>query len=151
MKTEIVQIAAAALVLVFGGAAEELLPKVLGVGFPVLLAATLLVAARRPAPPALLFAVAAGAMEDALCGLPAATSVGFFTLAAVAGRVPVLRLPALVLAYPLFQAWLWLWLPALNGSVFNRLLLALPLGALTAGGTLLALAWLERKAVLDEE
>ena len=149
MKTEIVQIVSAALVLVFGGAAEELLPKVLGVGFPVLLSAALLVSIRRPALPALVFAVAAGALEDALCGLPAATGVGFFTLAAVACRVPILQLRALGLGYPLFQAWLWL--PALNGSVFTRLLLSLPIGALTAGATGLALAWLERKAVLDEK
>ena len=151
MKTEIVQIVSAALVLVFGGAAEELLPKVLGVGFPVLLSSALLVSIRRPALPALVFAVAAGALEDALCGLPAATGVGFFTLAAVACRVPILQLRALGLGYPLFQAWLWLWLPALNGSVFTRLLLSLPIGALTAGATGLALAWLERKAVLDEK
>ena len=84
MKTEVVQFVFAALVLVFGGAAEELLPKVLGVGFPVLLSATLLVSARASAPAALLFALAAGALEDALCGLPAATGIGFFTLAALA-------------------------------------------------------------------
>ncbi len=149
MKTEVVQFVFAALVLVFGGAAEELLPKVLGVGFPVLLSATLLVSARASAPAALLFALAAGALEDALCGLPAATGIGFFTLAALACRAPVLQLPALGLGYPLFQAWLWLWMPALNGSVFNRILLSLPLGALTAAATGLVLAWLGRKAVLD--
>ena len=138
----------AALVLVFGGAAEELLPKVLGVGFPVLLSASLLMAARRPVLDAVLFVVAAGALEDALCGLPAATSIGFFVLAAAACRVPWLTLPGLVLAFPLYQAWLWLWLPVLNGSIFNRLLLAFPFGAVTAVVTGLLLIWLERKAVL---
>ena len=151
MKTEIVKFVFAALVLVFGGAAEELLPKVLGVGFPVLLSATLLVSARASASAALLFALAAGALEDALCGLPVATGIGFFTLAAIACRAPVLQLPALGLGYPLFQAWLWLWLPALKGSVFIRILLSLPLGALTAVATGLVLGWLERKAVLDAQ
>ena len=139
----------AALVLVFGGAAEELLPKVLGVGFPVLLAAALFLSARRSLPSALLFAVAAGALEDALCGLPAVTSIGFFTLAALACRLPWTSWTGAALAFPLYQAWLWLWLPALNGSIFNRLLLAFPFGAVTAVATGFVLVWLERKAVID--
>lgn len=149
MKNEIVQFAFAAIVLVFGGAAEELLPKVLGVGFPVLLSAALVMSARRSALEALLFTIAAGALEDALSGLPAVTSIGFFALAAVVCRIPWAAVPGLVLAFPLYQGWLWLWMPAFNGSIFNRLLLAFPFGALTALVTGMAMVWLERKAVLD--
>lgn len=149
MKNEIVHFAFAAIVLIFGGAAEEILPKVLGVGFPVLLSAALVMAARRSAFEALLFTVAAGALEDALSGLPAATSIGFFMLVALAGRIPWVALPGMILAFPLYQLWLWLWMPALNGSIFNRLLLAFPFGGVTVLATAAVMIWLERKAVLD--
>ncbi|MGN0854660.1 MAG: hypothetical protein ACI4R9_03960 [Kiritimatiellia bacterium] len=149
MKNELVHFAFAALVLVFGGAVEELLPKALGAGFPVLLSAALVMTARRGAVEALVFAVAAGALEDALSGLPAATSIGFFTLAALVGRIPWAVPPGMVVVFPLYQLWLWIWMPSLNGSIFSRLLLAFPFGGAALVGTAAVMIWLERKAVLD--
>ena len=60
MKSDIVQLVFALLVLAFGGALEELLPHFVGVGFPILLMSALFVAPRRRAIPAILFAIAAG-------------------------------------------------------------------------------------------
>ena len=62
----------------FGAGAEVLLPKVLGVGFPVLMTAVQFFAVRRPAVSVAMFAIAAGAMEDALSALPPVTSVSYF-------------------------------------------------------------------------
>ena len=70
MKSDFVQFVIALLVLAFGGAVEELAPKVLGVGVPVLLIASVFFATRRTPFVALLFALAAGAVEDSLSGLP---------------------------------------------------------------------------------
>ena len=46
MKSDIVQIVLALLVLVIGGSAEDILPKIAGVGFPVLMSATVFIASR---------------------------------------------------------------------------------------------------------
>ena len=67
MISDVVQFVVFLLVLVPGVAAEEMLPKVLGVGFPVLLMSVQFVSLRLPLPPSVLFAVAAGAAEDAVC------------------------------------------------------------------------------------
>ena len=83
MKSNVVQLVLALMALVLGGAAEELLPKVAGIGFPVLLAAALFFAVRRGTAEAVVFALAAGALEDALSALPPGTSPVFF-LAAIA-------------------------------------------------------------------
>ena len=141
-----------ALVLVFGGAAEELLPRFLGVGFPVLLAASQWFAVRRcGAIQPLLFALAAGAMEDALSSLPAMTGSGFFVLWAAAVRWVRLPRGAMLLAYPIFQVWLYLWVAGLQGGIFNRLLLALPLGLATEFAAGAALVWVAGKAAIDEQ
>ena len=86
MKGDLVQLAFALIVLVLGGALEDMLPHFLGVGFPVLLMSALFVAPRRSAVPAVLFGMAAGGCEDALSGLPFAASVSFFALAALVSR-----------------------------------------------------------------
>ena len=78
MGNSLLQFVFALGVLCLGGAAEDMLPKVAGVGFPVLLSAVLVMATRRPIVPAVLFAVAAGACEDALSSLPLMTSPSTF-------------------------------------------------------------------------
>ena len=66
MRNSLLQLVFGLLLLVLGAGAEDLLPRVFGVGFPVLLVLAQLVA-RRGAPVAFsVFAMAAGAMADAL-------------------------------------------------------------------------------------
>ncbi|MBO7483353.1 MAG: hypothetical protein J6U17_05670 [Kiritimatiellae bacterium] len=150
MKSDLVQLVFALLVLVFGGALEELLPKFVGVGFPVLLMSALFVAPRRRAVPAVLFAIAAGGCEDALSALPFAASVCFFSVAALVARTPRASFIAMGCAYPLFEAWLWLWRGAEDVGVFSRMAVAVPVGLVTAPLTAAALLWLERRAAIDE-
>ncbi len=150
MKSDVVQFVFVLLVLVFGGACEELFPKFLGVGFPFLLMATIFLAPRRTALSAVLFAVAAGSFEDALSGLPFATSVCFFTVAAVVVRSARLSYAAMAVAHPLYQAWLWLWRPGADGGVFGRILASVPTGPAAAALTAAVLFWLERRAAIGE-
>ena len=139
------------LTLVLGAGAETLLPKFLGVGFPVLMASVQFAAARRPAATVVLFALAAGAMEDSLSSLPAATSASYFlALAAFVRWSGMQRAPAL-LAYPLYRIWLFIWTGRLGGGVFGQVLLALPVGVVTTLAVELVLGWAERRAAVDEE
>lgn len=150
MKNSVLHFVFALMVLVFGAAAEELLPKFAGVGFPVLLMAVQTTSVRRTAVEMAVFALAAGTMEDALSALPMMTSASCFL--AIAALVRWTRLPvgAAALTYPVYQLWLLVWMPALKGNMFHRLLLSLPVGVVTA----LAVGWLlvrlERKAALGE-
>jgi len=132
-----------------GCAAEEMLPKPFGVGFPVLLAAVQFFASRRPLPAALIFAAAAGAVEDALSSLPAMTSVGYFSATALLVRRTGFPRLAIAMTYPAYQLWLRLWVPGIGGGVFHRTLVALPLGVATA----VAVAWLlfaaQKKGAID--
>ncbi len=150
VKAEFIQITLALMVLVFGGAAEELLPKVAGVGFPVLMSATVFFAMRRSSLPMVLFAIAAGGMEDALCSLPLMTSVSFFLALAALARWSSFPHGALVMAYPLYQLWLWIWTGGANGGLYGRALVALPFGLATALATWAVLSWAERRAAVDE-
>ena len=150
MKKDLSQIVFALMVLVFGGALEELLPKFVGVGFPVLLMSALFIAPRRRAVPSVLFAIAAGGCEDALSALPFAASVCFFAVAALVARTPRLSFIAMAFAHPLFEAWLWLWRGAADVGVFSRITVAAPLGLVTAPLVAAALGWLERRAAIDE-
>lgn len=130
-----------------GGVAEETLPKFLGVGFPVLLALTHLVSSRSSA--AVLFAIAAGAMEDALCSLPLMTSVSYFMVVMVLVRRSELPLSAIAATYPGYQLWLLLWTSLPGGGVFWRMLLALPIGLLTMFVTAVLFTWLERRSAIN--
>ena len=150
MKKDLSQIVFALMVLVFGGALEELLPKFVGVGFPFLLMSAVFLAPRRGVVPAVLFAIAAGGCEDALSSLPFAASVSFFTLAALAARTVRFSFVVMSVAFPLYETWLWLWRGALDGGVFGRFAAAVPLGLATAAATALALFWLERAAAIQE-
>ncbi len=139
------------IVLCVGGAAEELLPKIACVGFPFLLSAVLFVSLRQSAVSSVIFAISAGAFEDSLSSLPLMTSVSFFLVAAVFVRRVGMPYVAAVFAYPVFQVWLSAWTGGLGASVFLRILLALPIGALTAAVTWCVLIAAERRAAIGEE
>ena len=150
MIDRVVQFVLAVLVLVSGAALEDLLPRVFGVGVPVLLMSALFLAVRQSGPSALAFAVVAGAVEDALSSLPPMTSASYFlTLAFLvrrfgcAGFVPPL-------AYAGYQVWLAVWVVSIGGDVFKRILLACPVGLASAFAVGWALSWLYRKAAADE-
>ena len=151
MTSDFVQIALAALVLVLGASAEEMLPKFFGVGFPVLLASVPFLAVHRGRPAALAFAAAAGAMEEALSGLPPMAGVSFFLALAVLSRGSGLSGTLATLAYPVYQVWLSVWLVGIGGGVFGRVLLAFPIGFLTMLAVGAAVNWLCRKAAVDEQ
>ena len=150
MIGNVVQFVLAVLVLVSGAALEEMLPRVFGTGVPVLLAAVLFLSARQAGPSALAFAVVAGAVEDALSALPPMTSVSYFLAAALLLRRfgSAWFVPAV--AYAGYQVWLSVWVVRIGGDIFNRVLLACPVGMVTAFAVHVALAWLYRKAAVDE-
>ena len=150
MISDVIQFVVFLLILVPGVAAEEMLPKVLGVGFPILLTSVQFVSLRLPLPPSVLFAVAAGAAEDAVCSLPPMTSGSFFLLAALLARWSRLPWLTAVLVAAGYQAWLAVWMVGLGGGVFVRILVALPIGLVTALSVHAALSWTWRKAAIDE-
>ena len=150
MIGRIVQFVLYVLVLVPGAAFEELLPRVFGVGVPVLLMSTLFLSVRQAGPSVLAFAVVAGAVEDALSALPPMTSVSYFlALALLLCRLgSAWFVPAV--AYAGYQVWLSVWVTSIGGDVFKRVLLACPVGLVTAFAVEVALAWLCGKAAADE-
>ena len=139
------------LTLVLGAGAETLLPKFLGVGFPVLMSAVQFAAVRRSAVAATLFAIAAGAMEDALSSLPMATSASFYLALAAFSRWSGMAGVAAVLSYPAYRLWLFVWMGGSGGGIFTHVLVAIPMGVVTACAVGLVLGWAEGKAALDEE
>ena len=151
MRNSLLALAFSLVVLCLGGGAEELLPKVLGVGFPVLLASVQVVAVRGPIAAAMLFAVAAGSIEDSLSSLPPMTSVSFFLLAMAFARRAGLPAAASILTYPAYQVWLSAWTGGLGGGVFGRILVALPVGVATALAVGWAIRTAERRAALGEQ
>lgn len=151
MVNDVVTFVFAVVALVLGSGAETLLPKFLGVGFPVLLTMVQFMAARRTAAAAVVFALAAGAMEDALSALPAATSASFFLLLAALVRWAGMPRAATLLTYPAYQAWIYVWTDRAGGGVFSRVLLALPVGLATALVVGAVMVWAEREAAVDEK
>ena len=150
MIGRVVQFVLAVLILVSGAALEEMLPRIFGTGVPVLLAAALFLSVRRAGPFALAFAVVAGAVEDALSALPPMTSVSYFLAAAFLLRRLGSAWFVPAVAYAGSQVWLSVWVVRIGGDVFNRVLLACPVGLATAFAVHVALAWLYRKAAVDE-
>ncbi len=150
MRNSLLQFVFGLVLLVLGAGAEDLLPRFLGVGFPVLLVLAQLVA-RRGAPMALsVFAIAAGAMADALGALPTAASASFFLASAwLVHRFGFAR-AAVAFTYPAYLVWLAVWTGACNGGIFARLLVSVPVGFVTAGLVGGVYAWAERRAALDE-
>ena len=147
---DLVQIALTVLVIVLGASAEELLPKVFGVGFPVLLAAVPVMVARCGKIEGLAFAVAAGAMEEALSFIPPMAGVSYFLAVAVVARYAGAPRALRALAYPAYQIWLSIWLVGIGGGIFQRLFLSFPIGLLTMFAIGRAVDWLCGKAALDE-
>jgi len=139
-------------VLILGAAAEELLPKFLGVGFPVLLTAVqALAAVGGSLPIVVLLAIVAGALEDALSCLPMLASVSYFLLVALLVRGFGLPRLSALLTYPCYQLWLALWTVGSDGSVFVRLLFSLPIGGLTALVVVAVVVWASRKGAVNEQ
>lgn len=151
MSSSLVRFVFALLTFILGAAAEELLPKTLGVGFPVLLASTVYFAPRKSIALPVLFALAAGGAEDALSSLPYLTSASYFLLAAAVIHLTGLPFVIAPFVFPVYQIWLCLWAPDLSGSVFTRFLMAFPIGVLTFAAVAYALEHLARKAAIDEE
>ena len=151
MINDLVRFALAALVIVSGAAAEDLLPKVFGVGFPVLLASVPFMAGRFGRLEGMAFAVAAGAMEEALSCLPPMAGVSFFLALALLVRQIGLVWSLAMLFYPVYQVWLAVWLAGIGGEVFGRILISIPVGALTALAVGAAVNALCRKAAVDEQ
>ena len=151
MANDIVVLVFSLIVLVSGAGAEVLLPKLLGVGFPVLLTAVQFMAVRRSALAAVLFAMAAGAMEDALSALPPATSVSYFLALAALIRWSGMPRAATLFTYPVYQAWVFIWTSGPGGDVFGRVLAALPAGLVTALAVGAVLDRMERGAAIDEQ
>ena len=139
------------LTLVIGGALETVFPKPLGVGIPVLLVAAQFMASRQTTMSMALFAIAAGAVEDALSSLPVMTSASYFLVVAMLTRWSGLPRGTTVLTYPLYQLWLRIWVSGLQGNIFHRILVAVPIGLATAFAVSAALTWLSGKVAIDEE
>ena len=152
MKNNLLQLAFGLVVLVLGGGLEEFLPKVLGVGFPVLLTATQFWALRaKSSLQAVLFALLAGAFEDALSSLPPMTSVSFFPMSALFVRQVGFPRAVTALTYSAYQLWLLIWTSVPGGEIFNRLLLSVPVGMLTAWAVGAALTWIRTEGAIDEQ
>lgn len=123
---------------------------VFALGFPILLCATAFFAARFPLPLAILFALSAGAVADALSSLPIMMTACFGVLMVLAVRFSRLPRVTVICAYPLYQLWLSIWTNAVGASVFTRLLGAVPLAAVTVWAVMGILGWCERKGALNE-
>lgn len=152
MKKDIVHLVFALLALVFSCALEELVPPVLGIGIPVLLSSAVYCAVNRKPVEGLLFALAAGAAEDSLASLPLAASVSFFVV--TCSLLKWFKIPpvAAVVAYPLYQFWIWVWLgAAMQGNILLRMLAAFSVGAVTLSTVWVLLRWLDGKAAIDEK
>lgn len=121
-----------AVLLVIGASAEDILPRVCGVGVPVLLCLSLAVARRGTWAESAIFAVAAGAMADAIGSLPMAASAScFLTLAWLVRRADAFCVVA-AFAYPAYLLWLWAWTGSTGGEIFWRTAMAMPLGLASA-------------------
>lgn len=149
MKSDIVLTFLLFFTLALGGAMEELAPKILGVGFPVLLTAAMFHAPRRSLATMAIFVIAAGAMEDALSGLPLFSSIAFFALAASAARWLGHSVVTAMLAYPAYQVWLWTCCSGLDAGLFNRLLVSVPVGLAAIGVLWPVFGWLEERGALN--
>ena len=152
MRNSLLQFLFWLLVLIVGAGLEDLLPKVLGVGFPILLVAAQ-VAGREELPTAatVVVALAAGALEDALSSLPMMASASYFLLVVAFVRGFGFSRAATALTYPGYQLWLSLWMSGLGGGIFGRLLLSVPVGLLTAYAVGATIAWLGGKAAIYEQ
>ncbi|MBO5642877.1 MAG: hypothetical protein J6S51_02585 [Kiritimatiellae bacterium] len=97
--------------LTAAAALEDLLPRFCGVVPPLVMASSIIFSSRKffSWSVTLLFAAAAGAIEDSLCAFPPATSASFFVLASFVVRRLRLSMTLATLAFPLYIVWLWMW------------------------------------------
>jgi len=144
------QFAFGSVLLVLGAGLEELLPKFLGVGFPVLLTTVQAFASGGSLPMVVVLGIVAGALEDALSTLPFLSSVSYFILVALLVRAVGWPRLSAVLTYPCFQLWLALWTSGSDAGIYSRLLLSVPIGGVTACLVGTGIVWLERKGAVDE-
>ena len=151
VRDSLVHLAFAILALVVCGAAEELLPKFAGVGFPLLLAVSQLVASRWRTAETVFFALAAGAVEDSISTLPMMTSASFFLLVSLPVRWLPYPAAATILAYPVYHFWLEVWAPVPDGEEWTRALWSVPVACATAYASAALFAWTERKAAVGEQ
>lgn len=151
MKNDAVKIVFALVTLVSGAALEEILPKAAGVGFPVLLSAVIYMAVNRNVFEVLAFAVCAGFAEEAISALPPGTSVGYFAAAAFFSRFVNSKWTAAVLAYPICQLWLWLWIPTLGHDILLRVFTAAPLGIATMSAVFCVMRSVEKAGAVNEQ
>ena len=151
MRDSFVHLAFALLALVVCGAAEELLPKFSGVGIPLLLAVSQLVAARWHTAEAVLFALAAGALEDSLSTLPMMTSASFFLLVSLPVRWTGFPAVATIVSYPVYHLWLAIWAPLSDGETWWRALVAVPVACVSAYAMSAVFEWAQRKAAVGEQ
>ena len=150
MRNDLLLLVFALMTLTAAAAAEELLPKPFGTGFPLLLAAVPFFRERGGATGGILFALAAGAIEETLSDLPCFSATVFFALYSLSQRRFFFAPFMAALAYPVYQLWLWIWSPSLAGGIFTRLLLS-PFTAFAAGLAMTGiLEFFCRKAALDE-
>ncbi len=128
------------------------MPKFFGVGLPILMAATMAIVRLmgRHRFYIYLFALLAGSMEDALCGLPFAMSTSYFILVAVALATITPPFVCDLFFFIGYQVWLWIWLPELQGSIGVRLGLSFVIALVVVPLVHLATLGLVRKAVVDE-
>ena len=145
-----VQFVLSVLILVSGAALEEMLPRIFGVGVPVLLASVLFLSVRQAGLSALAFAVVAGAVEDVLSALPPMTSASYFLAVAFLLRRFGSAWFVSAVAYAGYQVWLSVWVVSIGGDVFKRVLLACPVALVTAFAVDAAWTWLYGKAAADE-
>lgn len=98
-------------ILAAAAAIEDVLPHFCGVALPLLMASSMVFSSRKFSSwsTTLLFAGAAGAIEDSLCAFPPATSASFFVLASFVVRRFHLSLPLAAVSFPLYIIWLWMW------------------------------------------
>lgn len=151
MRNNVVRLIFVVLALVTGLAMEEMLPKILCVGFPVLLASVVFFASQRSITIAVFFAFCAGFAEDAASSLPFFMSASFFLLTAMAVKVSKLPYVVAPVAFPLYQLWLGVWTVDSNGGFFSRVFMSIPVGCVTMAATAWVLDGLYRKVGFDEE
>ena len=150
MRTSLLHLVFDTLLLVLGAGAEDLLPRIGGVGFPVLLVAAQTVALRGSPAELSVFAFAAGATEDALGALPPVASASFFLAAAWLVRLVGFPRAVAALTYPAYLVWIAVWTGDGGGNVYARILASVPVGFVTACVVGFLCTFAERRAALDE-
>ena len=150
MKKDMATFVFSVLFLVACAAVEDLSPKFLGLGLPFVMASAIVFSDRRMFSwtHTMVFAAAAGAIEDALCGFPPAASASFFAAMAFVVRKFSLSIAVSAFAFPLYLGWLWTWGLVSGGGNFMRFALFAPFGFAATAAVSFAARGCARKAGL---